>query len=507
MNFSKDFLWGVSTSGFQFEMGDPNGKNIDRNTDWFIWVHDPANIRKGVASGDLPEKGVNYWNLYKDDHAIAKKLGLNAYRLGIEWSRIFPNDTSAINVGVERANDGNIEKIDINESTLLKLETVADKKAVSHYRDMIEDLRINSFQVFVCLNHFTLPLWIHDPIRVHKSFLFRGPKGWVDENTIVEFTKYAAYMAWKLGDIVDNWATFNEPAAISEMGYIIAQSRFPPGLFNYRASRKVALNLVTAHARAYDAIKKFDTKKADKKSINAANVGLIHNVVPAIPFSPSKKSDLNAAEFINNMHNHFFIQAVCEGWVDRNFNGVKEKGEIKKYLGQRLDWLGINYYSRFVIKGNHFPLAKFFIGSTAIPNMVKNYGFGCQPDSRSAAGYLTSDSGWEIYPDGLLDALKLMKKYRKPLFVTENGLADEKDTRRSTFITKHLKVLEKAITEEKIDVRGYFYWALFDNYEWADGFRKKFGLYSINFKTKERKSRMSCEIYKNIIKEKSEKVS
>ena len=364
---------------------------------------------------------------------------------------------------------------------------------------VIEDLRDNSFQVFVCLSHFTLPLWIHDPIVVRKTRLRSGPKGWVDENTIVEFTKYAAYMAWKLGDIVDNWVTFNEPGAVYETGYIIKQAGFPPGVFSYRALRKAALNLAIAHARAYDAIKKIDKVKADEKSSSAADVGLIHNVVPAQPFSPSKKSDVKAAEFMDNMHNHFFIRAICEGWVDKNFNGVKEEGEVKDYLGQRLDWLGVNYYSRFVMRGRNFPLAKFVIGTTVIPEMVKNYGFGCRPSSKSADGLPTSDSGWEVYPEGLLDVLKMMQKYRKPLYVTENGIADSKDALRPNFLIEHIKVLEKALNEEKIDVRGYFHWALTDNFEWARGFGKKFGLYEVDLETKSRKGKASAETYKSLI--------
>ncbi|MBX5328049.1 MAG: family 1 glycosylhydrolase [Candidatus Bathyarchaeota archaeon] len=173
MRFPDNFLWGAAKSGFQFEMGNPNRKNVDSNTDWYAWVHDPSNINKGIVSGDLPENGINYWNLYKQDHALAKKLGLNAYRIGIEWSRIFPNNTFAVEVGVERASDGRIAKIDIDEAAIEKLEKIANKEAVNHYRAVIEDLRAKDFKVFVCLNHFTLPLWIHDPITVHKTRMRR----------------------------------------------------------------------------------------------------------------------------------------------------------------------------------------------------------------------------------------------------------------------------------------------------------------------------------------------
>ncbi len=386
MVFPRSFLWGVSNSGFQFEMGDLASENIDRNSDWYVWVLDPLNVQKGIVSGDLPEKGIDYWSLYKQDHALAKKLGLNAYRTGIEWSRIFPKSTSAVEVGVERASDGNIAKIDVDESALEDLEKIAHKDAVSHYRRVIEDLRANGLEVFVCLNHFTLPLWIHDPITVRDTRLRRGLKGWVDENTVVEFTKYAAYISWKFGDVVDNWATFNEPAVLPETGYVIAESGFPPGLNNFRASRKVARHLVVAHARAFDVIKKMDTIKADRGSGSAANVGLIHNVIPTVPLSADNRLDVKAAEFMDNMHNHFFINSVCSGWLDENLNGAREKGETKNYLGQRLDWLGVNYYTRFVVKGKTSILAKLFMGVSAVPEIVPGYGFGCQPNSKSADG-------------------------------------------------------------------------------------------------------------------------
>jgi beta-galactosidase len=500
MTFPQDFLWGAASSGFQFEMGDPAGKNIDPNTDWYVWVHDRSNIRKGIVSGDLPERGIDYWSFYKQDRIIAKRLGLNAYRIGIEWSRIFPKSTSAAEVGVERASDGNIAKIDVDESALENLEKIADRGAVSHYRRVIEDLRANDLEVYVCLNHFTLPLWVHDPITVHKTQLRAGPRGWVDEETVIEFTKYAAYMAWKLGDVVDNWATFNEPGVVAEMGYMVPQSGFPPGLSNFGASRKAALHMVIAHARSYDILKKIDTIKADEASGSAADIGLIHNVIPTRPLSPKRESDVKAAEFMDRMHNHFFVQPVCDGWLDENLSGVKKKGKVKNYLGQRLDWLGVNYYTRTVVKGKKPSSAKKSSGASAIPETVRDYGFSCQPDAKSADGLKTSDSGWEIYPQGMLEALNAMKKYRRPLYVTENGIADGRDVLRPSFITEHLKVLGRAISEEKIDVRGYFHWSLTDNYEWARGFGLKFGLYSVDPETKSRKSRKSAEIYKEIIR-------
>ncbi len=492
MTFPKDFLWGVSNSGFQFEMGDSTGDNIDPNSDWYIWVHDHSNIRKGLVSGDLPENGVDYWSLYKKDHAIAKQMGLNAFRLGVEWSRIFPHSTSSVKVQVEKASDGNIAKIDVDLSALDRLEKLANQDAIAHYRDVIEDLRTNGFEVFVCLNHFTLPFWIHDPITVRRTRLRMGPKGWVDENTIVEFTKYAAYMAWKWGDTIKYWATFNEPMVVAEGGYMISESGFPPGLRDaFRTYRRVALHLVIAHARSYDIIKKY---------CRTANVGLINNVIPVMPLSRKRISDVKAANYLNMIHNRLFVQAISTGWLDENLNEVKEKGEMEEYLRNRLDWLGVNYYSRLVVKGREFILAKYIAGTTVIPSVVRGFGFASKPCSKSIDGLLTSALGWELYPEGLLDALKAMKEFGKPIYVTENGISDSEDLLRPRFLVEHLKVLDKAINEEKIDVRGYFHWALTDNYEWAKGFSQKFGLYSVEKGTNSRKNRKSIEVLKRIIK-------
>jgi beta-galactosidase len=287
--------------------------------------------------------------------------------------------------------------------------------------------------------------------------------------------------------------------ALCEAGYMIPESGFPPGVNIFKAAKKAAKNIVTAHARAYDAVKKMDNVKADEDSSSPANVGLIHNVIPVQPLNEIEKLHIEAANFMDNLHNQFFPQAVADGWLDENLNGVKEKGEMKDYLKQRLDWLGVNYYTRFVIKGKKSLLAKLFAGIPAVPEIVQNYGFACQPNSNSADGMPTSDLGWEIFPGGMLEALKAMAKYEKPIYVTENGIADATDTLRPKFIEDHLKALEKVLNEEKIDVRGYFHWALTDNYEWAKGFKMKFGLFAVELKSKNRKRRKSAETYKKII--------
>ena len=497
----RDFLWGVSMSGFQFEMGDSEHKNLDPNTDWFKWVHDAHNIQKKVVSGDLPENGVNYWEFYKADHDLAKDLGMNAYRLGIEWSRIFPRNTSDVEVDVDIASDSGVAHVDLDEGDLQKLESIANAEALSHYEMVIDDLREKAFKVIVCLNHFTLPLWLHDPIAVRDSRLRRGPRGWYDREAVVEFAKYAAFLAWKLGGKVDMWATFNEPMIVPLTSYLVGSEGFPPGINNnIKAFRRAASNMAAAHARAFDLIKKFDTRRSDPNGLDPAWVGIIHVVVPASPRDTSKKKDLQAVQFLNRMYNTFFIEATTSGWLDANFDGVRESDEVKGYLGDRLDWLGVNYYTRAVVRGRSSLLARIFAGIRVLPDIVPGYGFACSRNGYSLDRRPTSDFGQELYPEGIAQALTQMSKYERPMYVTENGTADAKDELRPRYITEHLRTIEDLVEEKQVDLRGYLHWALTDNYEWAEGFRMRFGLFGVDLQTKSRVPRGSVELLRRIIK-------
>jgi len=482
-------------------MGDSSRKALDENSDWFVWVHDRRKIEQEVVSGEFPEDGPNYWFLYKKDHKIAADLGFNACRLGIEWSRIFPKSTRELKVEVEKSDDGRISKIHAEEAFMEKLEKIANNEALNHYRLMILDLKNRGIKPFICLNHFSLPLWVHNPIAARSTKLKGELRGWLDDDPIIEFWKYAAYLAWKLGDLVDFWATLNEPVAVAEGGYLFPElAHFPPGLRNFTAFKKVLGNIVVAHARAYDAIKEWDDVKAEQNNDSSAQVGLIQNVSPMVPYDP--KHDRDASTFASHIHNLSFIEAISEGWLDENLNGIREKSERKHYLGNQLDWIGVDYYSRNVIrraKSILAILARLFEGISNIPEIVPGYGNNCEPNSFSVDGRPTSDFGWELYPEGLTASLKLMSKYGKPMFVTENGIADAEDKLRPQFIAEHLAELEKTIERDKLNIRGYFHWTLTDNYEWAAGFRMRFGLYAVDFKTKARLPRKSAEVYSHII--------
>jgi len=266
----KSFQWGVAISGFQAEPG--QGRNLDTGSDWWIWSHDPANIASGVVSGDRPEDGPGFLARYRRDLGLAAKgLNLNAFRLGIEWSRVFPRSTEGV-------------------SGMKALDRIANKKAVRRYGRILRRAKRLGLTPWVTINHFTLPAWIHDPIATRAALAGVGPDdplpalergGWLDRGTITEFRKYAAYLAWKLGDRVNRWITLNEPMVVSVSGYAnipgVVEGNFPPGAFSFTGAITAIQNMADANAVAYRAVKRRD---------RGSRVGFVHNMVAFTPADP-----------------------------------------------------------------------------------------------------------------------------------------------------------------------------------------------------------------------------
>lgn len=492
LEFPSHFRWGVSASGFQFEMGDPYRRYIDTNTDWWHWVRDPSNVSNRLVSGDLPEDGIDYFELYSRDHELARSLGMNIYRIGIEWSRIFPYPTWFVEVSTETDGYGYVKEVKLDEEVLLQLDKIANKEAVKHYREIITDLRGKGFKVIVNLMHFTIPYWLHNPIAARASNLSEGPLGLLEPGFPVEFAKFAAYVAWKLGDLVDKWSTMNEPMVPIELGYMGPYSGFPPGVYRPDVAPKALLNSALAHCLAYKAIKKFDRWKADADSSSEAEVGIIHNIIPAYGIDNSES--LKAVEHYNYFHNLLILEAITRGRIDVGFN---EKDVVRPAaLGNALDWMGLNYYTRLVLKRDverfkEQPILDF----EAIPG----YGYACVSYGVSKIGRWCDGMGWEMFPEGILDALRIASRFSGEIYITENGLSDPRDLHRSHYIVSHLFYILKAIEEGVRGIRGYMYWALTDNYEWAKGFRQKFGLYEVDLITKERVPRPTVRVIKDII--------
>lgn len=483
----KEFFWGVSQSAFQFEMGDIFHRNIDTRSDWWTWVRDPINLKTGLVSGDLPEEGINNYELYPLDHSLAKGLGLNAYSLSVEWSRIFPCPTYGVEVEYETDGNGLIKAIKITKDHLEELDRIANRKEVEHYREVLLNLKKLGFKVFLTLIHYSLPVWLHDPVESRERNLENENNGWVNQRAVLELAKFAAYMAYRFGDLIDMWATFNEPAVMVELGYLAPYSGFPPGVSNPIGAKKAIINIVNAHARAYDAIKQFSGKDA--------RVGIImNNIHTTYPKDPDDPRDVKAAEMSNFFNSGFVLEAITKGNLNAEFD-METMTKVPHLKG--LDWIGMTYYSRDVV--THSEVRFKEIPITAFKG-VPGYGYSCLPNTLSADGRYVSELGWEVFPEGLYNSLEAASAHGLPIYIMENGVADSKDILRPYFIAAHVAQVERAI-ESGIDVRGYFHWSLLDNYEWGMGFGMRFGLYKVDLITKERIPRKeSVNLYREIVK-------
>ncbi|MFH1437428.1 MAG: family 1 glycosylhydrolase, partial [Pseudomonadota bacterium] len=190
LEFPQDFLWGTATAGFQVDMGCPSYDCDDTGSDWYQWATDEYIIERGLVNGDPPSMGPGHWELYESDFDLARdELSNNAFRMSIEWSRIFPDST-------EDAHD------------MAALEALADEEAVAHYHDVLAAMKERGLTPLVTLNHYTIPLWMHDGVACYRNYETCENSGWLDgERLIPEIAKYAGYAAAQFGGEVDLWAT------------------------------------------------------------------------------------------------------------------------------------------------------------------------------------------------------------------------------------------------------------------------------------------------------------
>ena len=449
MRFPDDFLFGAATSGFQVEMGCPTMSSelcADPNSDWYQFVTSPATVNDPLAfvtGYDPAQVGPGQWELYAQDFDLAAADGHAAYRLGLEWSRIFPTST----VGLEGYEN---------------LRAVANPAAVDHYHQVFATLRERGLKPLVTLNHYTLPTWIHDGVGCHTDFRHCSPRGWVDKDvTVREIAKYAGFVAHEFGGEVDLWTTLNEPFAVLLPGYLLPspERSNPPALFmRFREFKTVMAAMIEAHARMVDAVRANDDRDADGDGA-AAQVGVVYAMSPAVPKNPDSEMDRRAAENIFYLWNMVFLNAVALGEFDENLNG---QTVFRDDLAGRLDFVGLNYYARITVSGLPFSFLPWF-------SPLLNF------------NPLTLEFS-EVYPRGIYEMSSLIQeKLGVPAYITENNSrSDPQDDaeKEMRYLVEQLSWVWYAI-EQGVDIRGYFYWSLIDNLEWNQG-PKPYGLYEVD---------------------------
>jgi beta-glucosidase len=488
------FLWGVSIASYQVEGG-------ITNNDWDFFTRSDQ-IKKRVSTITKPsifyksssqivlrpaEDAVKFWDpqYYKKDFELARNLGLNTFRISLEWARIEPEKDRW------------------------------DQEAIDHYKEMIRVMRDSGLTPVISLNHVTLPLWILTPPSEFTKMIgqnllppplkdlpladppssdpyWKSLRGWETTETVKEFIKYVERTVLELKDQVDYWITIGEPVASLIGGAYIA-GIWPPGFFLDGNRAKIVLhNLIEAHVQAYNKITVLDDIDADGDGL-ANRVGFSHLMMEVVPAKPTKilgiaiKDNSEAAKNFSYFINDYFINAVINGQEDLNYFNTLQRGNkdsddfiTHEDWKNKADFVGIDYYRRvYVYYSDIVSLSSArFVGGALVNNLnvVSN-----QPHN------ILNDLGWEIYPKGLYNMIMQVKtQWNKPVFVTENGIADKSDRYRAPFIVAHLQEVRRAIIDGA-NVIGYLHWSFMDNYEWQEAYRPeaKFGLFRIERNSKD----------------------
>jgi beta-glucosidase len=491
------FLWGVSTASYQVEGGITNNDwdyfaRSEEIRNRILRLTTPSIFYKGGHQVVLQpaEDAVKFWDpeYYEKDFDLARSLGLNTFRISIEWARIEPKRGQW------------------------------DQKAIDHYREMITAMVERGLRPVISLHHATLPLWVLTPPstftkKIGQNLLppplkdiplanplssdpyWQSLRGWENTETVKEFIKYVERIVTELRDQVDYWITIGEPvASIIGGGYIAGL--WPPGFFLDGERAKVVLhNLIEAHVQAYDKITSLDDIDADGDNF-ASRVGFSHLMMEVVPAEPSKilgkatKDNTEAAKNFSYFVNDYFINAVVDGQEDLNYlNTLQRSNKDSQDFTTHEDWknkadfIGIDYYRRVhVYHSNIVSLSSArFVGGAPINDLDADLN---QPHG------IISDLGWEIYPKGLYNLImKIKTLWNRPILITENGVADKADRYRAPFIVAHLEEVKQAMYDGA-DVIGYLYWSFMDNFEWQEGYRpeSKFGLFHIDRRTHDGKS-------------------
>lgn len=437
--FPGDFVWGCATASYQIEGAfneDGKGPSI-----WDVFTHTPGNIVDG-SNGDV---ACDHYHRYAEDVELMKTLRLKAYRFSISWPRIFPEGKGSIN-----------------------------KKGLDFYKRLVDTLNSAGIIPFATIYHWDLPQALEE----------KG--GWANLDTSKYFADYSYILFKELGESVPFWITLNEPAVFTYLGY--GMGIHAPGKRDLGLAIKSTYSALLAHGLAVEAYRALGIK---------GQIGITLNLTPMHPAS-NREEDVLSSRRMDLMWNRWFLDPVFKGSFPQEFvellnkNGIPfevDSEHIKK-ISSKVDFLGVNYYTRNII--------------TYDPNVPLINARGIEPTSNK------TEMGWEIYPEGLYELLTSIKKdYGDiPLYITENGAAfkDElinnsvDDPNREEYLKRHFYQAYRAI-KDGVNLKGYFVWSLMDNFEWAYGYTKRFGIVYVDYPTQKRIIKRSGYYYRKVIEE------
>ncbi len=414
LKFPKDFLWGTATSAYQIEGAfneDGKGPSI-----WDNFTRKKGKIKK-LENGDI---ACDHYHKYKEDVTLLKNLNIQSYRFSVAWSRVLPSGKGQVN-----------------------------EKGLDFYDRLTDELLKKNILPFVTLYHWDLPQALDDL------------GGWYNRHTAEYFAEYTEVVVRKLGDRVKNWITLNEPWIIMAAGHLLGAH--PPGKYRPFSSFKVAHNLLLAHGKSLERIRQISPK---------SKAGITNALSPVYSFRRDK--DTPAVKRANAIMNELWLDPIYKGKYPEEIERFvlsQNKGNIldgdMKLISAKTDFLGLNHYSRMIVKKIPFPIFNF------LPVL---------PKDREAK---FTSMGWEIYPEGFYDLLKwVQKEYdNPPIYITENGesLYDRleagkvDDPERIDYLKNYLLSMKRAMSEG-VNVKGYFVWSFLDNFEWQEGYEKQFGI-------------------------------
>ncbi len=457
LTFPDDFAFGVAVAAQHVEHQQPS--------DWTAF--EKRVIAEGLTgTGDKPgqakpghihdldkypeevrRKKVDFDSRFADDFAELAALGLNSYRFSISWARLFPRPGM----------------------------TAPDPAGVDFYRQVVGALKVHGLTPHVTLFHFSSPAWFWDEVD--------GKRGWERADAMQHWGQFVDAVIEAIGGEVTDWCTLNEPMVFVFNGYL--EGVFPP--LEQRAGppavAHVVHRLLEAHAIAYAKLH----AAANARGQANIRVGITQHTRAFEPWRNWAPLDRIAAGFVRQAFIWDVLDAIESGTY--TMTDTDYRAEIEGLKGSQ-DYVGINYYGRFYVEMDATNMAAGPIIHSHDPR---------DPDE------LESDLDWAIFPKGFADVLlEAHRRYAKPILILENGLADAQagDTRRQIFIVSHLREIWHVMNAHGVDIDGYFHWSHLDNFEWAEGFGPRFGLFAVDYaRDFARTARPSAQLYQRIIED------